>query len=655
MRAAKLGAPGIVLGNYPERRQTAARFPWISGIAGTFAHWRLRKRRIDQQLIAGTRSIESAIAGQSDQALHDRIRLLRANLPHGDFSDAYTTEALAIASVMCRRTLSTVPYDTQLIAARIMLDGHLAEMATGEGKTLAVALTAATAAFAGIPVHVVTANDYLVGRDASMLRPLFHALGLTVGEITPEHDLSARRAAYACDVTYCTAKELVFDYLRDRVAQPRRPDLEERAAGFGRPGVQRRLLRGLCMAIIDEADSVLIDEARMPLVLSQPMPARDVTPFKHAWHLCMELEAGKDFTTDVRARHTQLTESGRAGLRARAAAGDFKWLTQRHCEDAVTLALTARHLLEAERDYLVKDGRVRIIDPTTGRTASGRSWAQGLHQLVEIKEGIAPSPRIEPLTQITYQRFFPRYLRLCGVSGTLVECRDELARIYGQQVRTVPLRRTSRRRLLRPRAFTRQRALYDAVAARVAELHGHGQPVLIGTNSVSESEALSRALAASGLQHAVLNARQDRDEAQIIAAAGRKGTITVATNMAGRGTDIVLDPEGAEAGGLHVICCQQNTARRIDRQLIGRCARQGDPGSAETYIALDGPLLAHHWLARFLRICTRGLEMRHSWLGALALNLAQHAKERGDRTERKLLLRQEEERGNWFAFSGREH
>jgi preprotein translocase subunit SecA len=653
--ATRLSAPGIVLGSYPERREPALSSPWMRGAAAFFARCGLPGQGVDRALVTTIRGIEQEIARQSDETLQRRTLALRAQLARSGFADAPVAETLAIAAVRCGRILGSVPYDTQLIAARIMLDGQLAEMATGEGKTLAVALTAATAALAGIPVHVVTANDYLVKRDAATLRPLFDALGLTVGEILPEQDLSIRRAAYACDIAYCTAKELVFDYLRDRVAQPRRHELEERAARLARPGAPRRLLRGLCMAIIDEADSVLIDEARMPLVLSQPARNRESAPFTHAWRLSMELRPGGDFTVDSGTRSARLTESGRDRLHARAKAGAFQWPTQRHCEDVVSVALAARHLLQPGRDYLVKDAAVHIIDPTTGRTAHGRSWAQGLHQLVEIKEGLDPGPQPEPLVQITYQRFFPRYLRLCGVSGTLVECRDELARIYGRQVITVPLRGPNRRKRLPPRAFTRQEAQRNAVVARVGELHARGQPILVGTSSVTESEALSRLLAAAGLRHAVLNARQDRKEAQIIAAAGSRGAITVATNMAGRGTDIILGPESAEAGGLHVICCQQNAARRIDRQMVGRSARQGDPGSAEMYIALDGPLLAHHWLARLLRICTVGAEMRHSWLGVLALRLAQRAKESSEKTQRKLLLRREAETDDWLAFSGREN
>jgi preprotein translocase subunit SecA len=655
MKGARLIAPEMVLGSYPERHEPKLLSPLTQTVTGWFARRAKLSHGHGTRFVSAVREYERELAHAPVDLVRKRTHGLRAQLARAGFTDIGIAEALAIVSVACGRILGSVPYDSQLVAARIMLGGHLAEMATGEGKTLAAALTAATAALAGIPVHVVTANDYLVTRDATALRPLYHALGLTSGLVTQELDTEARRQAYSCDVTYCTAKELVFDYLRDRVSQPQRNELEERAARLARPDSPGRLLRGLCMAIVDEADSVLIDEARMPLILSQAVPAGDCAAFQHAWKLSAHLRPDEHFILDGAVRRVRLTDSGRVRLQTGTARRVFKWLSARHCEDAVVLALNARHLLERGRDYLVKEGRVHIIDETSGRAAHGRSWSQGLHQLVEIKERCAVSPQVVPLIQITYQRFFPRYLRLCGVSGTLLESRGELFGIYGRQVWPVALRRPNLRKLLPSRVFASVRAQRTAVIARVRELHAQGRPVLVGTTSVTESETLSGLLRLSGLPHAVLNARQDRDEAQIVADAGRTGAITIATNMAGRGTDIILGAGSAETGGLHVICCQQNAARRIDRQLVGRCARQGDPGSAEIYIALDGPLLAHHWLARVVRICTRREEMRHSWLGALALRLAQYAQERRQRTQRELLVRRDAQTSDWFAFSGPEH
>ena len=663
-------APGIVWGSYPERRnrkpssaitRTLARLlaPMLNGKLSSRGH---------QDFVSGVRALQQPIAAESAAPLNARVSHLRAQLARDGFEASSITEAFAVVAVYCRRALGVELYDTQLIAARIMLDNHLAEMATGEGKTLAAAVTAATAALAGIPVHVVTANDYLVSRDAANLRPLYEALGLTVGAVTQSMAAPARQAAYACDITYCTAKELVFDYLRDGVSAPQRSAIEQRAAALIGTTPPQRLLRGLCMAIIDEADSILIDEARVPLVLSRAAPdstqmstqASAYAGLRQAWKLSAMLDPAMHFIADRSTHSTRLTAEGRAQVHelcTRAAAESFKWLNLRHCEDQVALALTARYLLQRGRDFVVEDGRVHIVDTTTGRKAAGRSWSNGLHQLVEIKEGCATSARVETLAQITYQRFFPRYFRLCGMSGTLREARRELHNIYDLQVVNVPLHRPLRRILLPARVFVNAQAQWPAVVARVRHMHEQGRPVLVGTDSVLDSEALSRHLTASGLTHTVLNARQDRDEAAIIAAAGAPEAITVATNMAGRGTDIVLAAASREAGGLHLICCQQNAARRIDRQLLGRCARQGDPGSAEYFISLNGPIVGRSLLAGVLKNSFKNNNLYNSLLCGSTLpllRLAQRAAERCHEIEREALMRQDERVGDWFAFSGPE-
>ena len=650
MRTARIPAPGPLLGAYPEVREHQA--PSLP--ERLFARIRVRGRDQDRNEIALIRKLAPDIEGETPPVLRQRISALRARLARDGFVAPLTAEALAVVVAGCRRELGLELYDTQLAAARIMLDGHLAEMATGEGKTVAVAAAAASAALAGVPVHVITANDYLVGRDAAMLRPLYHSLGLSLGAVTQPLDAGARRAAYRCDITYCTAKELVFDYLRDGVSGAPCGTVETHALELTGAGASGRLLRGLCMAIIDETDSVLIDEARVPFILSQNVRGDDPARFQHAWTLALALEPDRHFIMDATTRGVRLTDPGRLHLRGLAAQDTYRWCSARHCEETVTLALIARHLLVNGRDFLVKDGRIHIIDGVTGRTAHGRSWSQGLQQLVEIKECCAPSAPVMPVAQITYQRFFRRYLRLCGVSGTLQEARGELLQIYGQRVVKVPLLRCNRRRQLPTRLFACHDAQWAAVVARVGELNAMGRPVLIGTDSVLESEALSQRLKATGLQHAVLNARQDQHEARIIAAAGAPHTVTVATNMAGRGTDIVLTAATRAAGGLHVICCQQNAARRIDRQLAGRCARQGDPGSVETYLALDGGMLARFWISRLLGRYASRDEMHLAWLGMLALRCAQIAEERRHRLERKLLLESDRDIGNWLAFSGPE-
>lgn len=655
MTTAKLPVPGIVLGDYPEKRDGKGLSLPVALLLNLLDNWHGRRIARHQHFVAKVRSRQSIFTAESQQSFQARIHDLRARLGRDGFIDELLVEAFAVVSVVSSRKLGVTPYDTQLIAARIMLDNQLAEMATGEGKTLAAAIAAATAALAGVPVHVITSNDYLVERDARTLLPLYRALGLSVGAVLPQMDMAERKTAYACDITYCTAKELVFDYLRDGLARPRRSQLEQRAASLSTQGNAGTLLRGLCMAIIDEADSILIDEARVPLVLSRAaLAGMEQTDYPQAWELSARLLPIQHFNLEPAARNVQLTASGRARLQELAAEQPEKWLTARHCEDAVKTALAARHLLQRDRDYLIKDDKVMIIDENTGRTADGRAWSRGLHQLVEIKEACTPTAHTTTLTQITYQRFFPRYLRLGGMSGTLMEVRSELLGVYNVGVTPVPLRRPIRRNDMKAIIFDNQQEMWHAAVNRVRALHAQGRPVLIGTDSVVDSETISRHLSAAELPHTVLNARQDQREAQLIASAGNTGAITVATNMAGRGTDIELDSGAEQIGGLHVISCQQNAARRIDRQLMGRCARQGNSGSTERFIALDGPLLVGRWQSRLVRWLMQFAIPHQNWLGLVALRLSQHAEERHQKFERKMLLQRDKELARWFSFSGTE-
>jgi preprotein translocase subunit SecA len=616
---------------------------WL-GSHARMRHWR--------DFAVNVRAAQVPLAALPARELAVRLPPLRARLARDGVTGDALPQVMAIVAQTCHHTLGVAPFDTQLAAAHILLQGHLAEMATGEGKTLAAALAAAIGALAGMPVHVITANDYLVQRDAAALAPLYRALGLSVGAVTQPLDRAARRAAYACDITYCTAKELVFDYLRDGLTAPRGTMLEQRAAALvarGGDEAARPLLRGLQLAIVDEADSILIDEARVPLILSQP--AHDATPAltAAAWHLSAALAPGEDCVPDAHTRGVRLTAAGRVRLLAQVDTGGGAWLNRAHCEQMVTLALVARHQLRRGRDYVVQAGKVHLIDETSGRRAEGRAWSNGLQQFVELKEGCAPSAALRTVAQITYQRFFPRYLKLCGMSGTLREARGELRRIYDLAVVRVPLRRPDRRRVLGARVFATTAQQWRAVIDSARALRAQGRPLLIGTDSVLASEALSRGLAAAQLPHQVLNAAQDGHEAQIIAAAGAPGAITVATNMAGRGTDIVLDTASRAAGGLHVICCQQNAARRIDRQLLGRCARQGDPGSAQYFITLDGPLLAHYGVKKNM---FKIRYLQKPWVGQWRLRRAQQARTRQHVRERAALARHDDNLGDWLAFGG---
>ncbi|HVR49280.1 MAG TPA: hypothetical protein VMS38_06045 [Pseudorhodoferax sp.] len=595
--AVALPAPGMRWGGYPERPEPPGGRQWRRGLPLPFTlrwpgAWRRRAQAVWQQAAQWQALDEAAFS-----ALREPIQ--QALLRQGLAADA-AAQALAYVAEAARRTQGRQAYVTQLMAALALLRGHLAEMATGEGKSLAAALTAGVAALAGIPVHVLTANDYLVQRDAEGFAPLYARLGLRCAWVGASHDEDARRSAYAADVVYVTAREAAFDYLRDRMrhgtgAAP----LRQRARALSGQSGAGPVLRGLCMAVIDEADSILIDEAQMPLILSREVQDPAARAFLwQAWALSGRLAAGHDFAIEGQPPRARLRPEGLARLERLAASMGPLWVNARHRAETVVTALTARHLLQRDRDYVVllPDGALRtqpeiaIVDALSGRIAEGRRWSRGLHGLVALKEGLPMPAESETLLQMTYQRFFRRYHRLCGMSGTLAEGRAELRQLYGCSMLRVPLRLPDRSAAWPLRCYADEGARMRAAVHRAQALAAAGRPVLIGCDSVAASEAMARALAAAGLPHQVLHARRDAAEAAIVAGAGAPGQITVATNMAGRGTDIHLAAPALAAGGLHVLSCQHNASRRHDRQLSGRAARQGQPGSHETWLVPQAPL-----------------------------------------------------------------
>ena len=654
MRAGSLPMPGILLGTYPERRVASLPGGWLAQLRAIGSPPERTLARRYRVFAAQVGRRETELAAIAPQVLDQRVIDLRAALSREGFTEALLIEAFALIRAASQRALGRRPYDTQIIAARIMFDNRVAEMATGEGKTLAAAICAAAAALAGVPVHVITVNDYLVARDAATLRPLYAALGLSVGHIAGADAGPARQRAYACDVTYCTAKELVFDYLRDRtVRNPLDAEVQHRAAHLHGGAARPTLLRGLCMAVVDEADSILIDEARVPLILSESRPNPGQGAFyEQALALARRLAAGVHYRIDTARQQVQLTDAGHDALEDFASGLAAAWRNRPHREEAVCMALAALHCYRRDRHYLVRDGAVLIVDEATGRLAPGRAWSGGLHQLIELKEHCELSAEQVTATQITYQRFFRRFLRLGGMSGTVREAGAELRAVYELEISTVPLRCAGRRKLLPTRLFGARESQWRAVIESVLAVRACGRPVLIGTDSVAESEALSIRLAAAGVAHAVLNARHDAGEAQMVAQAGQAGCVTVATNMAGRGTDIALGEGVAERGGLHVICCQHNASRRIDRQLLGRGARQGDPGSAETLLALDAPRLARVVPTMLARLAGSNGWQRPAWLVALAVRLPQWLDERAQRQERRELLARDTRVESNFAWVG---
>lgn len=518
-----------------------------------------------------------AVAPALNQALTQARLALRRHGLQGESLQG----GMAVVAAVIERTLGRRLHDTQLLAAAMLLDHRAVEMATGEGKTLAMATAAAVAALAGVPTHVVTANDYLAERDARELAPLWSALGLRTGHIAPDHPPPQRREAYRCDIVYATAKELAFDHLRDCLARP--------GSGHEQP-----VLRGLCLALLDEADSILLDEAIVPLIISagrQESPTHQAQRralWWQAWQLSQALQQGAHFEPAAQGRAMRLTPAGEALLATRCQTLTGLWRRPRLRHELVQMALSARHALHRDQHYLLRDQGIELLDTLTGRIAVGRVWSQGLQALIEIKEGLPPSPPNDTLAQLTFQRFFQRYWRMGALSGTLVEAKGELYRTYGLHTHRLPTRLPPRRLTLPLRLFDDAEARWQAVTARAAALQAQGRPVLIGTDTVADSERLAWHLAQAGVSHTVLNARHDASEAAIVAQAGQAGRITVATRMAGRGTDIHLDDAALAAGGLHVIDCQRNESRRMDRQLWGRSARQGQPGSVETWLCRLG-------------------------------------------------------------------
>ena len=607
------------------------------------AGMRTRTRR----QLAAVAAIRAQMAAQQRRPAGD-VTTLRQLLKHNHADHTNRHRSLAAAALAAEASLGLRAHDTQLAAAHALLSGCFVEMATGEGKTLVVALAATAGALSGLPVHVITANDYLVERDAAEMAPLFAHLGLRVATVCASDAPAQRHTAYGADITYLTARELVFDALRDAVLAPTERDtLLNQTRHFTDPTrAAQRLQRGQHMAIIDEADSVLIDEARIPLILSRPQTtALDTAALKAALACATGLRATQHFQLDTESRRVTLTDAGR--LAAESLGGHRRARDARLCQ-----ALVALHLYRRDRDYVVKDDRVQIIDTQTGRIADGRAWSQELHRFIELKEACPLGQETTTAAQMTYQRFFPRYRHLAGISGTLAEAAAELATVYDRPIIRLPTHKPLARRIAPPRVFATQHAMWQAAAERAAALAEQGRAVLIGTDSVRDSRQLAATLTAAGIEHTVLDALQDADEAAIVAQAGQPGRITVATRMAGRGTDIRLADAVRAAGGLHVICCQHNPNRRIDRQLIGRSARQGDPGSAEHFRALDADAPDTGVSPAVRRALTRFLPYLPERAIAALFRLGQDRTAARERQVRAALLRDDHARQQRHAYRG---
>jgi preprotein translocase subunit SecA len=654
-------SPTIAQGFYPEKKslfESKLDRAVISAIGNATSWVRARTGRF-HTIVKRVNEFGAALQGLSEGKLREQVAKLRSSLKTDGMTFDLAAQTFAVVREFADLKLDMRHFDVQLIGGWVLLNGMVAEMETGEGKTLTATLPACTAALTGIPVHIVTVNDYLAKRDAEWMRPVYESLGLSVGVIIQGMEFEERCHAYRCDITYCTNKELTFDYLRDRLVLGQKPgQIQMRVERLYKSDARlnQLRLRGLSFAIVDEADSVLIDEARTPLIISgKGGNDFEIQVYLQALELSDELNPEDGYAVDYAKKTVELTEDGKAHIHQLAKPLGGFWNGKLMREELVQQALTARHLFSRDKDYLVKDGKIQIIDEYTGRLMSDRSWERGLHQLVEAKEGCEITAQNETLTRISYQRFFRRYLYLAGMTGTAREVARELWSVYRLSVVPIPTHKPLMRIACKSRVYGKAQEKWSDVIKRIAELHEQGRPVLVGTRSVATSEHVGEQLTEEGIPHRILNARQNLEEAEIIAQAGQKGQVTVATNMAGRGTDISILQEVKELGGLHVIATERHDARRIDRQLFGRCGRLGDPGSFESMASLEDELLENLMNTHLGRLLYRWVNP-DTWFGSLMGNLiaayAQYAAQRRHFLVRRDLLKFDEYLETAIAFSG---
>ena len=534
----------------------------------------------------------------SDFELEQRLGRAREDLRRDPLQACgRLVEALAVVGQQVARQLGMMPYRVQFMGALAIHRGLLAEMATGEGKTMTVGMAATLAGLTGRVCHVVTANDYLAQRDSHEMTRLFQACGLSVASIGGDLEPGERAQRYRADVVYLTAKELLADRLRDQIGT----GTGERLAwqGFRRwldadraHGADERLLvRGLHTVIIDEADSILIDEAVTPLILSAPRPGFGLQEaVRQISALAAGLREGEHFQALIQSRAIVLTPAARASLAGISERLPEVWRVAARREELLRQALNVRRFFERGRHYVVQDGEIVLLDEFTGRMTPGRTLTAGLHQAIEAYEGLEITESNQSLTQMSFQTFFRRLRKLSGCTGTAWEAAGELWRVYGLQVVRIPTHRPRLTRYNGVRLLPDAQARWAAIASEVLHEQRQGRPVLVGVRSVAASEALAARLRDMGCEARVLNALEHEREAEIVAQAGQLGRVTIATHMAGRGTDIRLGADVRERGGLHVIVAEINESARVDRQLAGRCGRQGDPGSVSTYLSLDDEL-----------------------------------------------------------------
>jgi len=550
----------------------------------------------------------------ADGKLHERLSYMRSCFRRQRKGLAeIIPEALSLLSESSDRMLGLRPHKEQIMGAVALYKGYLAEMATGEGKSLTACFPAILAGWTGRPCHIITVNDYLAGRDADEMKRLYSFCGISVGYISSEMESVERRTNYEREVVYTTSKQILADFLRDRLKigfyrQPSRRLIRHMLQHRGRTH-DELVMRGIDTAIVDEADSVLIDEAVTPLIISHPQENKHLLEACHTAHdMADTLTSPVDYHTERRYREITLTKSGSNKIESLSRALPGIWRGSARREELIIQALSAREFYHRDKHYTVQDGKVVIVDEFTGRLMPGRTWRHGLHQAIEAHEGLELSDPNETLARLSFQRFFRFFRKLSGMTGTARDAADELWHIYGLPVLSIPTHRPCVRKQYPDKVFSDNEKKWKAIAEEINRLHQSGRPVLVGTRNIRASERLARMLERRGLPFNLLNAVRHKAEAAIIAAAGRQGAVTIATNMAGRGTDIKLGRGVADIGGLHVIATERHESSRIDRQLFGRCARQGDPGSAQAFISTEDELIQLFVPAPLLKLVSTSVE-----------------------------------------------
>jgi preprotein translocase subunit SecA len=632
----------------------------MNAIVGKVLQYKSPSGKIYKQAVAIHQHAKT-LQTLSTKALQEQLHTLKEKIRCQGRNDlklhAY---ALAYIAESAYRSLGLRPFPVQIMGSLVLLHGFLAEMATGEGKTLTAALASVISGWKGLPCHIITVNDYLAKRDAIELAALYSFCGLSTGHVIGSMSPDERRMNYVKDVVYTTSKEILADFLRDRL----------KAGNCHHPGIRlihsfvpfdedhsdQMVMRGLHTAIVDEADSVLIDEAVTPLIISRPMKNE---PLKQAIEIAHTLSP--NFLPDIHYkvidlyREIRITEKGKTVLQNAANQFPGIWRGLSRQEEIIKLMLQAHALFHRDKHYVIQDNKVVIVDEFTGRLMPSRSWSHGLHQAVEAKEGVEITDPMETLARLSFQRFFRLFPQLSGMTGTGSEARGEFWQIYRLGVLRIPTNRPCIRKQLPDRVFTTKAQKIDAIVREIETLYQTGRPILIGTRNVAASEELSLRLNQSGLDCQIINAVRHEAEAKIVADAGRKERITIATNMAGRGTDIKLGPGVEDLGGLHVLATERHESGRIDRQLFGRCARQGNPGSAQAFISLEDELI-HRYVPQSIQKCIRMLYPKKNLhlSGKMLYAYAQKKAEKLSYYQRKAVLRSDKWLTQALSFAGEE-